>query len=90
VLGLETEKASQFFHGKGCDRCFHTGYSGRIGVFEVMQVNERVRELIANNHPEAAVKKEVLDQGMNTLRESGVKKVLRGETTVEEILRVIL
>jgi general secretion pathway protein E len=90
LLGLENEKKVQFFHGSGCDRCFHTGYSGRIGVFEVMQVNERMRDLIANNHPEAAVKKEALDQGMNTLKKSGLKKVLRGETTVEEILRVIL
>lgn len=89
VLGLENEK-TQFFHGQGCERCFHTGYSGRIGVFEVMQVNERLRELIATGQPESEIKKEALKQGMNTLRSSGVKKILRGETTVEETLRVIL
>ena len=90
VLGLEHEKKTQFFHGKGCDHCFHSGYSGRIGVFEVMRVDEQIRELIAGNSAEAVVKKEALKQGMNTLRTSGVKKILRGETTVEEMLRVIL
>ena len=59
-------------------------------MFEVMQVDEHIRELIANTSAEAVVKKEALKQGMNTLRTSGVKKILRGETTVEEMLRVIL
>lgn len=90
VLGLENENTLQFFHGRGCERCFHSGYSGRIGVFEVMPVDEHLRELIANNSPEAVVKKKAIHKGMNTLKTSGVKKILRGETTVEETLRVIL
>jgi type II secretory ATPase GspE/PulE/Tfp pilus assembly ATPase PilB-like protein len=55
-----------------------------------MPVDEHLRELIANNSPEAVVKKKAIHKGMNTLRTSVVKKILRGETTVEETLRVIL
>jgi type II secretory ATPase GspE/PulE/Tfp pilus assembly ATPase PilB-like protein len=91
VLNLEeNDQETLFYHGRGCDRCFHTGYSGRIGVFEVMRVDEHLRELITRNIPEAELKKEAVNRGMNTLKTSGVKKILRGETSVEETLRVIL
>jgi type II secretory ATPase GspE/PulE/Tfp pilus assembly ATPase PilB-like protein len=90
ILGLDKDKHLQFFHGTGCERCFHTGYSGRVGVFEVMKVSDFLKDMIAKGIPEAELKREAVKQGMNTLRRSGVKKVLRGETTVEEILRVIL
>ena len=55
-----------------------------------MKVDDHLRELIARSTPEAILKKEAINQGMNTLKSSGVKKILRGETTVEETLRVIL
>lgn len=90
VLDLENEKDCQFFHGRGCERCFHTGYSGRIGVFEVMKVDEHLRTMITENTPEAELKNAAIQKGMNTLRISAVKKILRGETTIEETLRVIL
>lgn len=86
----DKERKTPFYQGRGCDRCFHTGYAGRIGVFEVMKVDARLRELIANGSSEAVLKKEAINQGMHTLKVSGVKKILRGETTVEEMLRVIL
>lgn len=90
VLDLEKENSRQFLHGRGCERCFHTGYSGRVGVFEVMKVDNHLRELITRGTPEAEIKKDAINRGMNTLRISAVKKILRGETTVEETLRVIL
>ena len=91
LLNLEEEAAyTQFYHGKGCDRCFHTGYLGRTGVFEVMKVDEPLRELIVRNEPEAKLKAEAIARGMNTLKASGIKKIIRGETTVEETLRIIL
>lgn len=90
ILNLDEEEKTSFYHGRGCDRCFHTGYSGRIGVFEIMKVDEPLRELITRNTAEAELKKEAIRQGMNTLKLSGIKKILRGETTVEETLRVIL
>jgi type II secretory ATPase GspE/PulE/Tfp pilus assembly ATPase PilB-like protein len=86
----EEESAGEFYHGKGCDKCFHTGYSGRIGVFEVMKVDEHLRDLITKGTPEADLKKEAITQGMNTLKASAIKKIVRGETSVEETLRLIL
>ncbi len=91
ALKLEEEEAyKHFYHGKGCDKCFHTGYAGRTGVFEVLKIDERLRELIVHGVSEAELKKEAIARGMNTLKISGVKKIIRGETTVEETLRVIL
>ena len=91
VLNLEKEaEYTQFYHGKGCERCFHSGYSGRTGIFEIMKVDEHLRELIVGQVSEAQVKEEAIKRGMNTLRVSGIKKIIRGETTLEETLRVIL
>jgi general secretion pathway protein E len=90
ILHLEEETSRILYRGKGCDKCFHSGYSGRTGIFEVMKVDGHLRELIAHRVPEAQLKDEAIARGMNTLRTSSVKKILRGETTVEETLRVIL
>lgn len=90
LLELTPDKNVHFFHGRGCERCFHSGYAGRVGVFEVLKVNDALREMIVKGMSEAAVKKEAIRLGMNTLRTSGIKKILRGETTVEETVRVIL
>jgi type IV pilus assembly protein PilB len=92
LLNLESgdDTHAQFYHGRGCDKCFHTGYSGRIGVFEVMKLDEQIRELITSGASEAVLKKTAIEHGMNTLRVSSIKKILRGETTIEEALRVIL
>lgn len=91
LLQLEKEaEHTQFYHGKGCEQCFHSGYLGRIGIFEVMKVDEHIRELIIRQTPEAKLKEEAIMRGMNTLKASGIKKIIRGETTLEETLRVIL
>jgi type IV pilus assembly protein PilB len=90
LLDLEADDEPQFYHGRGCHKCFHTGYAGRIGIFEVMKVDEHLREFITQGTPEAVLKSVAIEQGMNTLKTSGIKKILRGETTVEETLRVIL
>ena len=90
ILQLDHYSDITFYHGTGCDRCFHSGYSGRTGIFEVMKVDEQLRDLIARQILEAELKQKAISQGMNTLKTSGIKKVLRGETTIEETLRVIL
>jgi type II secretory ATPase GspE/PulE/Tfp pilus assembly ATPase PilB-like protein len=79
-----------FFKGTGCDRCFHTGYSGRTGVFEVLKVSESIKDLIVTHAPESVIKAKAIEEGMSTLLQSGIKKVLAGITTVEEVIRVIL
>ncbi|PID55916.1 type II secretion system protein GspE [candidate division KSB3 bacterium] len=90
ILGLEHDSGIDYYQGKGCDNCFHSGYSGRTGVFEVMKVDESLRGLIVQNAPIAQIKNMAIAQGMHTLRASGIRKIQQGDTTVEETLRVIL
>jgi len=78
-----------FYRGRGCDRCRHTGYRGRIGVFELMIVNDSVRELVLKKAPAHRVREEGLEAGMTTLRHDAMQKVLEGITTMEEALRVV-
>jgi len=90
ILEIEPDRTFDFIRGKGCDKCFHSGYAGRTGIFEVLKIDECLREHIVKNIPVAALKDVAISQGMNTLKASGIKKIKRGETTVEETLRVIL
>jgi type IV pilus assembly protein PilB len=78
----------RLYKGKGCDRCSHTGYQGRIGIFEVLEVNDPVRELIMKNANANEIAKQAIASGMTTMFEDGVRKVLGGLTTIEEVIRV--
>ena len=75
--------------GLGCPACFQTGYLGRTGVFEIMEVNEELRELIFQQIPKDILRRVAVDLGMQTLKSSAVDKVLEGTTTVEEVYRVV-
>ncbi len=77
-------------YGKGCDRCHHTGYSGRTGLFEIMTVDDEIRRLIETNASIEDVRKAAVAGGMCTLRESGLKAAADGRTTIEEVLRETL
>ncbi len=90
-LGLGSPGASkdaQFYVGKGCDRCFQTGYRGRTGIYEVMLISEKIQELVYRRDTAGVIKKMALEAGMQTLRMDGARKVLAGVTTVAEVLRV--
>jgi type IV pilus assembly protein PilB len=76
------------YQGKGCRECSFTGMRGRGAIYEVMPVTEEVRELISENARTSAIRDQARAQGMRTLRESGLAKVVEGRTTVKEILRV--
>ncbi len=78
-----------FFQGKGCDVCHHTGYLGRMGIYEVLEVNDFIREAIMRRADAGEVKKIAVKNGMTTLLEDGFMKAVAGLTTIEEILRVI-
>jgi len=73
--------------GRGCDRCSGTGYKGRVGLFEIMEVSEAVRDLILKNPPVADLRDLAVQEGMSTLRQSGLAKVRDGVTTLEEVVR---
>ena len=73
--------------GKGCTACYGTGYKGRVGLFEVMEITEGIRDLIMVGATAVEIKRKALEEGMLTLRMSGLEKIRNGVTTVEEVLR---
>ncbi len=75
------------YHGRGCAKCNKGGYKGRVGLYEVMEVNDELRELVLVGASAIELKKKALEQGMITLRRSGLTKVALGQTTLEEVLR---
>jgi len=79
-----------FYRGKGCATCNFTGMKGRVAIYEVMPVTEALRDMILKNAATADIREQAQRDGMKTLRESGLMKVIEGTTTVEEILRVTL
>jgi type IV pilus assembly protein PilB len=80
-------KAATIYHGRGCGTCNKGGYKGRVGLYEVMEINDELRELILVGASALELKKKALEQGMFTLRRSGLIKVAAGLTTLEEVLR---
>ncbi len=76
------------FSGAGCERCFGSGYKGRIGIFELMELNDSIRKLIMGNADAADLTVQARKNGMRTLREDGWLKVSQGVTTADEVLRV--
>ena len=87
--GYTTEEAGKttVYHGKGCATCNNTGYKGRVGLYEVMEIHDDLRELILVGASALELKKKALEFGMITLRRSGLIKVAAGLTTMEEVLR---
>lgn len=75
--------------GKGCDVCQHTGYKGRMGVFEVMEMDDDLRVLINKNANADAIREQAVKNGMTTMLDDAIGKVKKGSTTLEELLRVI-
>jgi type IV pilus assembly protein PilB len=73
--------------GKGCDKCNNTGYKGRVGLYEVMEVTDELRELVLVGASALELRRKAVDEGMITLRRSGLRKVMEGVTTVEEVAR---
>ncbi len=85
-LGVDPDN-STFYKGKGCKKCNYTGYRGRIAIYEIMEVTPTIRELAVKKSPSEVIRKAALEEGMITLRESGIRKVKKGLTTLEEVLR---
>jgi type IV pilus assembly protein PilB len=83
----EEAKTTKIYHGKGCTTCNKGGYKGRTGLYEVMEINDDLRELILVGASALELKKKAIEQGMITLRRSGLIKVAAGLTTMEEVLR---
>jgi len=89
-IGITPEMAEDkvIYQGRGCPACLDTGYKGRTGIFELMILDEPVRNLILKTSDANAIKRKAVEQGMLTLRQDGAQKVLGGITTIEEVFRV--
>lgn len=88
-LGVDTDGALTLFRGAGCDHCKGTGYKGRMGIHELLDVSDEVRDLILRREPAHIIKNKAMEQGMKTLQDDAVQKILMGLTSVDEVLRVI-
>jgi general secretion pathway protein E len=78
----------QTWHAVGCERCGHTGYHGRVGVYELLETNEQIRAQIHNRASEAEIRDAALKSGMHTMRDDGERWLREGVTTQAELLRV--
>ena len=88
VDGITLGKEIATYRGLGCKACNHTGYSGRSGIYEILVVDDEIRELIIKKVSSETIKKKAIELGMHTLLQDGWSKILAGVTTVEEIMRV--
>ena len=86
VLDLDPGVRPMFFRPKGCDRCANTGFAGRRGIYELMLMDDAIGPLVLKGADAQAVKRAAAEQGMDSLRDDGARKVLIGLTSVEEVL----
>lgn len=77
----------EFYAGSGCPVCADTGYRGRLGIFEMLEVSEPIRELIAEGRPAGVIRERAIEQGMLSLREDGLRNIFTGVTSIEEVIR---
>ncbi len=76
-----------FYYGKGCEACNHTGYKGRKGIYELLKISDPIRELINQRASSVVLRQKAIELGMTTLREDGLRSIYDGETTIEEVLK---
>ena len=91
ITELEIKAAVQgktVYRAKGCEVCFQTGYLGRSAIYELLIVDDDIRQLIMKNADASMIKAMAMDKGMQTLRQDGARKVLAGLTSVDEVVRV--
>jgi type IV pilus assembly protein PilB len=88
-IGTRPEGAVTLYRGRGCTNCHNTGYHGRIGIFEVLEIDETIRGHILQNAPDNVIRQAAIERGMHSIGEDGLRKVLEGKTTLEEVTRVV-
>jgi type IV pilus assembly protein PilB len=86
-LPLAQARKYKFYYGRGCQRCSNTGYKGRCGIYELLDVTDDIRDLIGENASVDDIRNVARSQGMTTLRESGLKLIFDGVTTIDEVVR---
>ena len=89
-LTPEDTEGRQFYRGRGCDYCNQSGYKGRMAIFEIMVLDDDIRELIMQNASTQVLRSEARKRGMRTLRQSGLLSIYDGMTTIDEVTRETL
>ncbi|MBL7962096.1 Flp pilus assembly complex ATPase component TadA, partial [bacterium] len=87
-VNIKTSSSLAFYRTKGCSHCNNKGYKGRLAIYELLMVNEDIKKLTMERASSGKIKEAAIENGMRTLRQDGISKVLQGLTTVEEVLRV--
>jgi general secretion pathway protein E len=87
-LGIGDRGSVEFYVGAGCSKCFNTGYKGRTGIYELMMLDEQIREMVNVRQTAGVIKQKAIEKGLQTLRMDGARKVMAGATTIAEVLRV--
>ncbi|MET1253508.1 GspE/PulE family protein [Aliikangiella maris] len=88
TVGFKVPLPKLMFEPGGCDECRHSGYSGRVGIYELLEVDSDIKALVSEQCEVAPIKRQALKNGMKLLRISGAKKVMEGQTTIAEVMRV--
>lgn len=86
-LAIHEVGDKNFYYGTGCEQCNNTGYKGRKGIYELLDVTEPIRELITSRSPSVVIRQKAIELGMSTLRADGLRSIFDGETTIEEVLK---
>jgi type IV pilus assembly protein PilB len=86
-LGVQDEAPFEIYQPTGCPKCNGTGYKGRAGIYEVMVVSKKIKEMILDRCSTDEIKQQAIKEGMVTLRGDGIDKIKRGITSVEEVLK---
>ena len=86
-LAIHEVGDKNFYYGTGCEQCNHTGYKGRKGIYELLDITEPIRELITARAPSVVIRQKAIELGMTTLRADGLRSIFEGETTIEEVLK---
>lgn len=90
AAGITPEQAASatFMKGRGCNHCGNSGYRGRLGIFEFLNMTSKIREMAFQGAPSQEIRKVAIKAGMTTLYDDGIRKVLEGITTIDEVFRV--
>jgi type IV pilus assembly protein PilB len=89
AAGAHTDGTVTLYRGRGCSQCHDTGYQGRTGIFEVLEVTDAVRSLVVQGAADSAIRQAAIEGGMRSIGEDGLRKVMEGKTTLEEVTRVV-
>ncbi|MDP1809564.1 MAG: ATPase, T2SS/T4P/T4SS family [Actinomycetota bacterium] len=90
AMGIKSEEPLTLYRPKGCSKCNNNGYKGRVGLYEVMLMSPTIEKLTVERATAEEIKRTAMEEGMQTLREDGIAKVLQGQTSYEEVLRVVV